>query len=935
MNRCKSGLTTVQRVCLTTLALAGLGLVGSITADAADLRPADLRCEYLRNPLGIDVLQPRLSWKLESLEQARGVTQTSYRVLVADSSVVLAKDEGNLWDSSKVDTHQSSQVVYAGKPLASRTICYWKVKVWQVSGGVEGAAVKESAWSQPTHWSMGILKPEDWSAKWTSMKPSEWAPTEDLGLAKPANGLSSRNSPMLRKSFTLSKPVKEAQVSICGLGYYELFLNGAKVGDHVLDPAWTCYHKNALYVTYDLSKVLKPGANALGVQLANGIYNQEFGDPWGFKTALWRAFPQMLLQIDVTFTDGTKQRLVSDETWKASDGPIYWDQLRMGVMYDARREHPGWSQAGFDDSAWQPAILREGVKGKLAAQVCEPIKVMKTLKPVSVVKGDGFYDVDFGQNIAGWTRIKVSGEAGTRITMDYGSHGANLEGKPLQTEVYTLKGGGEEVWEPDFTYNGFSKVRVSGFPGTPDKENFEARVVHTAFEERGAFECSNSLLNKIVELCRWSYLGNFVGIPTDCPHREKNAWCGDAQAAAELGLSYYGSEAAYTRWILDFQAIQAADGKLPCMVPGSEWGFDKCDGPAWEIAYIAIPWHLYEYRGDQHILEVHYQNYKRWLDWYRKHPAINKGQIIHYGLGDWCSNETQTPVEITSTGYYYAAARRIAAIAGMLGKMDEEREYCTLAQDIKQAFNREFYHPDTGLYWEGSQTAMSCALYHGLVDPVNRERVVKNLVDSIRKRKYALDFGLLGSKYLLRVLCDNGYAEVAYAMVIKEDTQGWVKMLRTGNTTLWENFLGLGSDNHVFLGDVAAWFMNYLAGIRPDPANPGFQRFWIRPEIPGDLTWVKAHHDSPYGRIKSEWKQAGNAFSLNVTIPANSTAEVFIPASKADEVSEGGNLLLPPGSAAQASATKAIGVKFLRMESGRAVCEVGSGDYRFVSTLRH
>ena len=908
------------------LALAGCQLIspasGTVIAGGV---PADLRCEYLQNPLGIDVLQPRLSWKLESLEQTRGVKQTSYRVLVADSPEVLDRGEGNLWDSGKVDTGQSSQVVYAGKPLASRTICYWKVKEWHISGSDGGAAaVKESAWSQPARWSMGLLNPDNWSAKWISMQPSEREPAEDLGLGKPGDGLNSRNSPMLRKSFTLAKPVKEAQISICGLGYYEMSLNGAKVGDHVLDPAWTCYHKNALYVTYDISAVLQQGANALGVQLANGIYNQEFGDPWGFKTAQWRAFPQMLLQLDVTFTDGTKQRLVSDETWKASAGPIDWDQLRMGVMYDARREHPGWSQAGFDDSRWKPAILREGVKGKLAAQVCEPIKVMKTLKPTSVVKGDGFYEVDFGQNIAGWTRVKVSGKAGDRVMLDYGAHGANIEGKPLQTEVYTLKGGGEEVWEPDFTYNGFSKVRVSGFPGTPNKENFEARVVHTAFDERGAFECSNPLLNQILEMCRWSYIGNFVGIPTDCPHREKNAWCGDAQAAAELGLTYYGSEAAYTRWILDFQAIQRADGKLPCMVPGSEWAFDHCDGPAWEIAYIAIPWHLYEYRGDRRILEVHYQNYKQWLQWYRKHPTINKGQIIDYGLGDWCSNHIQTPPEITSTGYYYAAAMRIAAIAGMLGKTDEQQEYSALAREIRQAFNNKFYHPDSGLYWIGSQTAMSCALYHGLVDPANRDQVVKNLVDAIRKNHYALDFGVLGSKYLLRVLCDNGYADVAYAMVIKEDTQGWVRMLRTGNTTLWENFLGLGSNNHVFMGDVGAWFVNYLAGIRPDPANPGFQRFWIRPEMPGDLTWVKAHHDSPYGSIKSEWKKTGKAFTLNVTIPANTTATVFVPVAAKDAAS-----VMETGK----PASEAKGVKFLRLENSTAVYEVGSGTYQFQSGI--
>ena len=885
----------------------------SLAPDGGCLAVTNLRCEYLANPQGIDVARPRLGWMMGAIDQkseVRGQRQTAYQVLVASTPELLAKDQGDLWDGGKVASNQSVQVEYAGRPLESRAICYWKVRVWTGNAATANLQPEKaacSAWSEPAQWSMGLLQPDDWSAKWISMKQQS------------AKGLDSRNSPMLRKSFTLSKPVRQAQLSICGLGYYELFLNGAKVGDHVLDPAWTCYHKNALYVTYDISNALKQGGNALGVQLANGVYNQESRDLWRFQNAAWRAFPQMLLQLDITCDDGTKQRIVSDETWKVSDGPLCWDQLRMGVTYDARREHPGWDQANFDDSAWQPAVLREGVKGKLAAQVCEPIKVMKTLKPVSIVNGNGFCEVDFGQNIAGWTRLKVSGKAGTKVTMDHGSY-PFVHVMPNQIEVYTLKGIGEEIWEPGFTYHGFRKVKVSGFPGTPEKDNFEARVVHTAFDERGGFECSNPLLNKIAEAARWSYIGNFVGIPTDCPHREKNGWSGDAQVAAELGLTYYGSEAAYTRWMLDFQAIQADDGKLPCIVPTGGYGFNHQDGPAWEIAYLMIPWHIYEYRGDRRILALHYENYKRWLDWYRKHPVINKRHIIHYGLGDWVQIKTKTPPEITSTGYYYAAAKRIAAIAGMLGKADDAREYSALAEEIKQAFNKEFYHPDSGLYWEGSQTAMSCALYHGLVDPANREQVVRNLVDSIRENNYALDCGLLGSKYLLRVLCDNGHADVAYAMVIKDDTPGWGKMIRNGNTTLWEKFKGGGSDNHVFLGDVAAWFINYLAGIRPDPANPGFQRFLIKPEIVGDLTWVTAHHDSPYGQISSEWKKDGKTITLNITIPANSVAEVSIPASKADEVSETG---MP--------AARASGVKFLRMESHAAVYAVGSGTYRFQS----
>ncbi len=890
-------------------------------------RPVRLRCEYLVNPQGIDILKPRLSWQLES--GTRGQKQTAYHVLIASSPEKLVKENGDFWDSKKTQSGQSVQVVYAGKPLTARTICFWKVKVWYADG-------KASAWSEPAKWSMGLLMPYNWSAKWISIDrdkkalSAEWQAANTLGahgvqpwgkIGGEAGGLSgkslnSRNSPMLRKVFKISKPVKEALVSICGLGYYEMFLNGSRVGDHVLDPTWTCYHKNALYVTYDVSGSLKRGENALGVQLGNGVYNQEFRDAWNVHKALWKAFPQMLLQLDVVYTDGTKMQVVSDESWKASTGPIYWDQLRRGVMYDARLEQPGWSTAKFDDSKWHPAMPREGIAGKLAAQMSEPIKVMRTLKPVKITNKNGVCEFDFGQNIAGWSRLKVSGKAGTKVTMDHGSH-TLVHGGPLQTEVYTLKGGGEEVWEPGFTYHGFRKVKVSGLPQAPDKDTLNARVVHTSFEERGSFECSNELLNDIKDLTRWAYIGNFVGIPTDCPHREKNGWSGDAQVAAELGLLYYGSEAAYTRWMLDFRAIQREDGKLPCIVPTGGWGFNRLDGPAWEIAYIMIPWHIYEYRGDCRILEIHYENYKRWLDWYRNHPKVNKGHIIRYGLGDWVPVKIKTPAEITSTGYYYAAAKRIAAIADILGKADEQKEYAALAKEIKRAFNKAFYHPDTGLYWQGSQTAMSCALYHGLVDPANHDKVVGKLVESIRNNKYALDCGMLGSKYLLRVLCDNGHADVAYAMVIKEDTPGWGKMVRSGNTTLWERFDCGDSNNHVFLGDVTAWFMSYLAGIRHDPANPGFQRFLIKPEVVGDLTWVKAHHDSPYGRIKSDWKKKGKEFSLNITVPVNSLAEVHMPANKADSVFESGK-----------PAAKADGVKFLRMENRRTVYEVGSGTYR-------
>ncbi len=1038
-----------------------------------DMNVVNLRCEYLENPQGIDVARPRLSWMLEA--DGRGVKQTAYRVLVASMEEKLAKNEGDLWDSGKVESDKSNHVVYDGRKLKSRDVCFWKVKTWTNMRS-------ESDWSEVANWSMGLLKPDDWTADWISSKGrfdprrvdlknarwiwhsskqpgqlenrcilskhfdldadnaiksalttvsaddsfvlkvngeqvakgKEWKspvtvdiadalcggeniieiyaknsqdragaigkmkivtdkgkpieiatdkswvssvdsdnapasrhavqvlgkygcrPWGKIGMASgKRRNLDSRNSPMLRKVFEISKTVKKAQISICGLGYYELYLNGSKVGDHVLDPALTPYHKRALYVTYDLAAALRQGENAIGVQLANGIYNQNRGHAWKFQKAPWRAFPQMILQLDVVYADGSKERVVSDESWSASVGPIYRDFLRLGVWYDARREHPGWSTPAFDDSEWSAAVLREGVEGRLSAQMSEPIKVMKTLSPVDIRKSEGQYVVDYGQNIAGWTRLKVSGEAGNEIVLDHSRHGLP------QTDKYTLKGEGVEVWEPRFVYHGFDTVKVSGFPGEPEKENFEACVVHTAFEERGSFESSNPLLNKIVEMTRWSYIGNFVGIPTDCPHREKNGWSGDAQVSCEIGMMYYGPEAAYTRWMRDFAALQAEDGKLPCIVPdgGDHWGMRFLDGPAWESAYLIIPWHIFEYRGDRRILENHYQNWKHWLSWYQdqdkvvrkprirgtdmsesryKNPQpVNQDQIITYGIGDW-PPIWPTPFEITSTAYYYNAARIIAKTAAMLGKPDEAREYADLAGEIRDAFNREFYNAEDGTYLSETPTAMSCALYFGLVEDANRQRVADNLAESLRKNNYKPTVGCLGAKFLLRALADNGHADTAYRVLTHEKRLGWGSLAASGRTTLTERINGGGSDNHVFLGDVAAWMLEYIAGIRPDPEHPGFQRFIIKPVVIGDLEWARGSHDSPYGRIESSWKLRGDRLSLDIAVPPNSVAEVHLPAASADDVLESGK-----------PAEKARGLRFLRMQKDHAVFEAESGNYKF------
>ncbi len=876
-----------------------------------------MRCEYLVNPQGIDVHQPRLSWSHAPTRESK--QQQAYRVLVASSVEKLACDEGDLWDSGVVISNQSSQIEYSGTPLRSRQRCFWKLMTWDDNGYL-------SSWSDPASWTMGLLKSDNWSGQWISMQQTSLQERKtEFGSDEKEEAdhfFECRNSPLLRKSFSIGGTVKTAQLSICGLGFHELFLNGQKVGDHVLDPALSSYHRNAHYVTHEIGPHLVAGENVLGVQLANGIYNQGHPDAWEFHNAPWKAFPQMLLQLDIEFEDGRQERVVSDTSWKVSKGPILWDQLRMGVLYDARREIANWSEPGYEDSAWESAIEREGIEGRLSSQMSEPIKIMDTLKPISISESEASYEIDFGQNIAGWVQLALTGPRDTEITIKHGDHDL-VYAAPLQTSTYIMKGEGKEVWEPRFSFYGFRKIKVSGLPSPPTHETFTAKVIHTSFEQRGGFSSSNEILNALVERTHWSYIGNFVGIPTDCPHREKNGWTGDAQVAAEIGLLYYGTEAAYTRWIQDVAATKREDGKLPCIVPTGTWGYDTLDGPAWEIAYLMIPWHLYEYRGDKRILETHYEGFKHWLDWYRYHPTANQGQIIHYGIGDWVPIAQETPIEVTSTAYYFAATKRLAAIAKRLGKQNEQEEYENLSEEIRQAFVKAFFDSDTGRISNGSQTAMSCALYHGLLTAEQSSIVANVLVNSIRENDHRLNCGFLGSKYLLRALCDYGYADDAFKLVTNDNAPSWASMIASGNTTLWESFKSEESDNHIFLGDVVAWFISYLAGIRHDPKRPGFQTFIISPEIIDGLDAASGYHISPYGRIQSSWKRTNKQIALNVTVPFNSQARIELPADQEATILQQDEQTTGDSSRLQ----------FLGFEEGKAVYLASSGTFKFEATL--
>ena len=895
----------MKRSILTLLALCAAA-ISTLPADA--MSPTKLRCEYLENPLGIDVLQPRLSWVLTSDE--RGAKQTAYQILVASSASAMEKGQADLWDSGKVTSAETVQITYSGKPLASHQQAVWKARVWDGKGQVSE--------SKPATWEMGLLKPDAWNAKWI-------ARITDTN-ANPA--------PLLRRAFKLNGEIKQARAYICGLGYHELYLNGGKVSDHILDPGYTRYDRRALYVTHDVTNQLKQGANAIGVILGNGWYNCHTKAVWKFHESPWRAAPKLLLHLRVDYADGRSETIVSDESWKCSTGPIVFDSIYGGETYDARLEKSGWANADYNAADWEPVKVVDAPAGRLAAQMMPPIKIDQSLKPAKITEPKpGVFVFDIGQNLAGMAELTVTGPAGTRVQMRYGerlSPDGTLDTRDIeqhvkklgkeqqhQTDTYILKGSGKETWHSRFTYHGFQYVEVTGFPGKPTLDNLRALFIHSAVPKAGEFTSSNPMLEKINTAAHWAFLSNLQGIPTDCPHREKNGWTGDAHLACEQAQFNFFPVTVYQKWINDLGDEQKPTGQLPGIVPTSGWGYSWGNGPAWDSAFLLIPYYQYLYYGDTENFRRHYDGMKRYVDYLTTRA---KDGIVSIGLNDWAPWKTRTPAGITDTAYYYVDTKIVALAANLLGNQEDARKYEALAGSIKAAFNKKFYHPETALYDNGSQTALSCALYQGLVEPENKARVIENLVAAVAKTNNHIDAGILGTKYILNALLENGRADVAYRMVAQKDQPGWGWWLEQGGTTLWEQWNGNESRNHIMFGDVCAWFYKALAGIQPDPQSPGFKHFFISPQVVGDLTRAKGEYDSTRGRIVSDWQVVNGEFQITLVIPANTTATVSLPVT--GELTESGQ---PAG--------KAAGLSHLRVESGRTVFEADSGTYKFQGTL--
>ena len=892
---------------------------------------AFLKVESAVNPIGIDNQTPRFSWQIES--NIRGTAQTSFHILVASAPELLQKDAADLWDSGEIPSGETIYIQYAGKPLTSGQQCFWKVKIRDTNG-------KESAWSEPASWTMGLLKPEDWKARWIGLNRT--AGNDDTLSEK--TRLSAR---MLRKDFQIQKNVKKATAYVCGLGLFELYINGNKISDQVLVPALSEYNKRAYYLTYDVTGQLNQGSNAMGVILGNGRYFA-LRKMTPAPTTNY-GFPKLILQLDLEYADGTNQTIASDETWKlATDGPIVANNEYDGEEYDATREKQGWNQPGFNDSAWKQAAMVEPASPLLCAQPIAPIAVMETISPVAVKEiKPGVFIFDMGQNMVGWTRLKVKGDPGIKVKLRFSEtlkidgslYLENLRGANV-TDIYTLRGVGTETWEPRFTYHGFRFVEMTGFPGKPDLTALEGRVVYDNIPVTGSFETSDSMINAIYKNVCWGMKGNYRSIPTDCPQRdERQGWLGD-RATGSKGESFiFETSKFYAKWMQDINDAQREDGSVPNVAP-SYWKIYS-DNVTWPGTYLIISNMLYDQYGNLEPVSTHYDSFRKWI-FYMKGKYLKDCILVKDTYGDWCmppeaqelihSNDTTriTRGEILSTTFFYHMLTLMQKFAGLLNKTEDASAFKQLSDSIYFAYNQKFFNNKLNYYGNNTATANLLSLAFNLVPEENRNAVFKNIIDkTMNDFKGHISTGLVGSEWIMRILTRFGRGDIAYKLVTNTDYPSWGYMVRNGATTIWELWNGntadpaMNSGNHLMLvGDLVIWFYEDLAGIKSDPENPGFRNIIMKPNPVGDLKYVKASYRSVRGLIRSEWKKTKSIFEWEITIPPNTHATIYIPAKNESVVKENGG-----------KASSSEGVQFIRTEGDKAIYKLISGTYHFTSEI--
>jgi len=822
-----------------------LSLLGCKSNEVAVI-PVNLRTEYLHEPIGIDAKSPNFSWEYEG----------------NCPDFVPSKNEVLIGTNPKQLTPYSSEMV-----LKPRTKYYWNVTAWDVKG-------KRSETSKTATFETGMYSLSDWSGKWiTDNHDKDFRP-----------------APLLRKAFDANKKIQKARLYVTAAGYYEMDINGKRVGTNYMDPGYTHFDKRLLYVTHDVSSLLEQGENVIAGVLGNGWYNEQSKAVWNFETARWRGRPSLLCELHIIYTDGSKEIVTTDASWKTSTGPYVLNNIYSGDWYDANLEQSGWNNIHFDDSKWQPAIETKCPTQMLVAQQMPAIRVSEELKPIAMTAfNDHNYLFTFEKNFAGVCRLRVKGEAGTRIEL---RHGERIDDKghlsiipineyfhpvdtteKFQTDVYILKGNGEETFTPSFTYHGFQYVEVeSSKPVQLTKESLTGLFMHTDVQPVGHFSCSNALLNKIWDASMNAYVSNLYSIPTDCPQREKNGWTADAHVSVDLGTWGFDGITLYEKWMNDFIDNQREQGNISGIIPSDTWGYDDWIGPVWDAALFIIPNAMYNYYGNLRCIQNLYPTMERYLKYLN---SREKDGLMSYGIGDWVPWKATTNTNYTSSAYYYWDNVLMARFASLLGK--DAMPYQQKAEEIKKLVNNKYFDATKNIYAEGTQAGQAVALYLGLVSKEKEKAVADKLHELVRTNDYFLDFGMLGSKTVPAMLAKYGYIEDAMKMITKIDKPSWGYWIEKMNyKTLPEDWGCASSLNHVFLGDVSAWMMNWLAGINYDTNNPGFRRILIIPHFVNDLNWAKGEYHSVNGYICSEWKREGTKIVLTVTIPIGTEATVKV-----------------------------------------------------------
>lgn len=891
----------------------------SCTAVFSQVKLQDLTVENLSRPVGLDVQQPRFSWKL--LSDKRNTMQSAYEIWVAESADALARGKNLAWNSGKVTSGQSVYILYNGKALEPDKRYYWKVRVWDQAG-------KASQWSSNENWHTAFFSESDWKAKWITPGYKE-----DTIM---------RPSPMFRKQFNSAKKIVSATAYITAHGMYEAQINGKRIGDAYFTPGWTNYRKRLQYQVYDVTSLLNQGANAIGVTLGSGWYRGIIG--FTNNMNVYGKHIALLFQLNIRYADGTSETVVSDESWKSSTGPIIYSEIYNGETIDARLEKKGWSMPGYNDSQWAGVNVAGLSKKELIATYNEVVKKQETIVPVKILttpKGEKV--IDFGQNLVGWVVVKVSGKAGEKINIAH-AEVLDKEGNFYTTNLraakseanYILKGEGTEVFEPHFTWHGFRYIKVTGYPGELKPENFTAVALYSNMATTGEFTSSHPLVNQLQKNILWGQKGNFVDVPTDCPQRdERLGWTGDAQAFSRTAAFNMNVNNFFTKWLADLESEQE-NGAVPFVVPNVLGSTVSSAG--WADAATIIPWNMYLAYGDKKILETQYNSMKSYVESIRRN-AKNDLWNTGFHFGDWLfyrpddDNDGRAAVTdkyLIAQCFYAHSTQLLINAANVLDNKADVEAYTALLQNIKNAFLREYVTPN-GRLVSNTQTAYVLALNFDMLPENLRAQAAERLANNVRDYGNHLTTGFLGTPYLCHVLTRFGHLGVAYKLLLQETYPSWLYPVKMGATTIWERWDGIKPDgsfqtpsmnsyNHYAYGAIGDWMYRVMVGLDTYEDGVGYKRIRVKPYIGGGFTHASASLNTNYGKLSNSWRIKDNTITMDVEIPVNTSALIYIPATGADAVTEGGKAL---------SLNKDL--KILSSETGYVVVQVGSGKYQFSS----